>query len=293
MTYSRLRGHVKKYIENIEDLHRILKINDTESEEIKHEYLSYTNGIWQASVEYDRELRLYESLVIRQPMQRIRNLMRIFDNFKIRGLPKTHIKSRKDDIQVDSLLRSLYQFDAFKNVARTIRTYWEHMIFGKYASRLSYANLLTNDGVKKIVEQYITDFYPTTQNLLHKMLFDFLDLTQVHCEMYVRAISDPLLTAFYDKFYDHYKKTTDSEKEAMRTYFDVLNNIALSSMLVRGRVIDVKTCIKYHARTLEHSKVITLLPKVTLFKDSTKKMESFLQTARLEGNVFRYFTIVS
>ena len=54
MTYSRLRGYIKKYIENIDGLHRILKINDTESEEIKHEYLSYTNGIWQASVEYDR-----------------------------------------------------------------------------------------------------------------------------------------------------------------------------------------------------------------------------------------------
>ena len=61
MTYSRLLGHIKKYIVNIEGLHRILKNNDHESEEIKYEYLNCSNRFWQASVEYDRELRLYHS----------------------------------------------------------------------------------------------------------------------------------------------------------------------------------------------------------------------------------------
>ena len=291
MTYSRLRGHVKKYIENIEGLHRIIKINYNESEEIKYEYLNYSIGLWQASVEYDRELRLYESLVIRQPMKRIRNLMRIFENVKIHGFPKTQIMSNYD-IPLDSLNSSMkFQLDAFKNISETIRIYWIHLFHGRYPSKLYYANM--NDGVKKRVEQYITDFLPTTQNWLRKMLFGFTDLAQVHCEMYVRATSDPCLKAFYVKFYDHYNKSTDSEKEAMRTYFDVLNDTALSSMLVTGQVIDVKTCIENHARTVQHFKVITFLPKITLFKDSMKKMESFSQTVRLEGNVFRYFTIIS
>ena len=300
MTYSRLRGHIKIYIGNIEGLHRILKNYDHQIEEIKYEYLNCTNGLWQASVEYDRELRVYQSLVIRQPMQRVIDRMRIFNNFKLYGFPKTPTLIDTIglydlfDIKWNSLFDSMgFQHVAFQNITDTIHTYWAHLNNDKYASKLSYAKVFTNDRVKKIVEQYATDVFPTTQNQFRKMCYDFTDLTQLHCQMYVRAMSDPLLKAFYFKFYDHFKKTTDSEREAMRTYFDFLNDSTLSSMLVRGTVIDVKTCIEKDPETQRILKYTTFLPKVTLFKDSMDKMESFLQTARLEGNVFRYFTIVS
>ena len=288
MTYSRLRGHIKKYVINIEGLHRILNTNDNQSEEIKYEYLNCSNGFWQASFEYVTELRLYESLVIRQPMQRITNLMRIFDNFKIHGFPKTQITLKKD-IQLEFLIASITrQNDAFKNIIGTLDTYWDHWINGKYASKLAYANLITNDGVKTQVEEYISYFLPTAQHLLRKMLIDLNDIAQVHCEMYGRATSDPLLKAFYVKFYDHYNKSTDSEKKAMRTYFDVLNDTELPSLLVTGKVLDVKFCFMRHTLPFQ-----PFLPNLTLFKHLMDRMESFLQTARLEGNVFRYFTIIS
>ena len=232
-------------------------------------------------------------------MQRIIDRMRIFKKFKVYGFPKTHILTDTIGffdlyhIQYESLITSMsFQDVAFKNISDTIYAYYLHLEDSKYASKLSYAKVLTNDGVKKIVEQYTTDFFPTTQNRFRRMFYDFTDLTQLHCEMYVRAISDSLLKAFYFKFYDHYKKTTDSERDAMGTYFDFLNDSTLSSMLVRGTVIDVKTCIEHHAEILRNLKDTTFLPKVTLFKDSMDKMESFLESARLEGNVFRYFTII-
>ena len=223
MTYSRLRAHIKKYVVNIEGLRRILKNNDNQSEEIKYEYLNYSNGLWQSSVEYERELRLYQSLVIRQPVQRIIDRMRIYNNFKVYGFPKTQVLTTDKiglfdlyDIQLESLTTSMmFQDEAFKKISETITTYHSHLNGGKYASKLSYAKMFTNEGVKQIVEQYITDFFPTTQNRFRKMFYDFTDLAHLHCEMYVRAISDPLLKAFYVKFYDHYKKTTDSGREAM------------------------------------------------------------------------------
>ena len=121
ITYSRLRGYIKTYVVTIEGLLRIFLNSDHESEEIIYEYLNYTNGLWQASVEYDRELRLYESLVIRQPLQRIVNRMHIFHNFKVHRFPKTQILtdtiSSYDiyDIQLNLLLSNmLFQQDAFK-----------------------------------------------------------------------------------------------------------------------------------------------------------------------------------
>ena len=300
MTYSRLRGHIQKYIVNIEGLQRILKNNHHESEEIKYEYLNYSNGLWQASIEYDRELRLYQSLVIGLPLQRIIDSMHIFNNLKIYAFPKTQIVTDKIgsfdlfDIQVESMVTDyIFQAEAFRNMSATAYAYYGDMCEGKYASRLSYANMFTNKEGKKLVEQYIRYFFPPIQNRIRKMLYDFTDVTQLHCEMYVRAISDPLLKAFYFKVYDHYKATNISERDAMQTYFNFVNDSTLSSMLVRGTVIDVRTCFNYHADILQSVKYNTLLPEVTLFKDSMDKMESLVQTARLEGNVFRYSTTMS
>ena len=167
---------------------------------IKYEYLNYSNGLWQASVEYDKELKSYESLVIRQPMNSIINRMRIFDNFKVRRFQKVQIMNDQSDdiniydIQETELFQNMKrQKLVFYNITRTIYIYLCNLINGIYASKLSYANMLTNDGVKQIVDQYITYYFPTTQIWLRQLLFDFTDLTQLHCKMYARAISDPLL----------------------------------------------------------------------------------------------------
>ena len=169
MTYSRLRGHTKTYIENIESLLGILKNHDYESEEITYEYLNYTNGLWQASVEYDNELKLYESLMIRQPMHRIIKRMRIFNNFQVRGFPKIQIRNDQPysndiyDLQMTGLkINMIRQHNAFESITNTIAKYANNLSKGTYASKLSYANMLTNDGVKKIVDEYITDYFPTT-----------------------------------------------------------------------------------------------------------------------------------
>ena len=66
-TYTRIRRHTNKYIENIDGLFRNY-IADGHVVEI---ILNYCNGFLEASVEYDRDMRLYESLVIRKPVQNI------------------------------------------------------------------------------------------------------------------------------------------------------------------------------------------------------------------------------
>ena len=85
-TYTRLTEHIKNYIESINGLLRICKADDDEID-ISYRYTNFTNGFWQASADYDRDLRLYESLVIRQPLQRITNSTRYFENYKASVYP--------------------------------------------------------------------------------------------------------------------------------------------------------------------------------------------------------------
>ena len=90
-TYTRLREHIKNYIKSINGLLHICKADDYEIN-ISHRYTNCTNGFWQASADYDRDLRLYESLVIRQPLQRIRNSSRYFENYKAAVYPTGWVK---------------------------------------------------------------------------------------------------------------------------------------------------------------------------------------------------------
>ena len=64
--YTRLGRHIKKYMENIDGL-LCSYITDGHVAEI----ILNCNEILKVSVEYERDMKLYESLVIRQPLQRI------------------------------------------------------------------------------------------------------------------------------------------------------------------------------------------------------------------------------
>ena len=59
-TYTRLRRHIKTYMENIDWLFRSY---NADAHVVK--LISNCNGFFEASVEYDKDIRLYESLVIR------------------------------------------------------------------------------------------------------------------------------------------------------------------------------------------------------------------------------------
>ena len=224
--------------------------------------------------------------------------MHIFNYFiKVYGFPKRQIVTDKIELfdpHVESVVESMrFLPEALRNILDTSTAYLVDLYVGKKTSRLSYANMFTSEEVKKRVDEYTTYLLSNSQKGILKIEYDVTDLTLLHCDMYVRAISDPLLKAFYFNLYDHYKTTNKSERDAMQTYFNFVNDSQLSSMLVRGTVTDVRTCFQYDTHLLGLVKFDPLVPDVTILKDSMDKMESLLQTARLEGNVFRYSTTMS
>ena len=85
-TYTRLGRHIKKYMEHIDGLLRSY-IADGHVAEINLN----CNEILEVSFEYERDMTLYESLVIRQPLQRV-----IDENNQFKKIKKIHFYSEID-----------------------------------------------------------------------------------------------------------------------------------------------------------------------------------------------------
>ena len=69
-TYVQLREHIRKYIQNMDALVRIYNANG-QRRQPGIQCFNYSDAFLQASVRYERELRRYESLVVRKPLKRI------------------------------------------------------------------------------------------------------------------------------------------------------------------------------------------------------------------------------
>ena len=104
-TYTRLSRNIKKYMENIDGLLRSY-IADGHVAEI----IFNCNGILDVSVEYERDMKLYESLVIRQPLQRV-----IDENNYLKETNKRQFDSNKDLY----LLLMDYDWNNVKNMKKT------------------------------------------------------------------------------------------------------------------------------------------------------------------------------
>ena len=69
-TYTRVRRHIRTYIDNIDGIHEIYSADYHENETVA-KCFNYSNAILTASGEYVTDLKLYESLVIQIPLTRI------------------------------------------------------------------------------------------------------------------------------------------------------------------------------------------------------------------------------
>ena len=281
-TYTRLREHIKNYIDSINGLLRICKADDHEID-ISYRYINRTNGFWQVSADYDRDLRLYESLVIRQPLQRISNSIRYFEHYIISVYPAGWHGSHN--------YYAIYHADSFniyfqfRYINWKIRPYIKNLTEGISASKLSYARMLMSGKTGKLFDDYTTKVMPTSTALISKAAFNVQELSSVLCSMIIDASEDPLLKAFFAELYDRYNTTTPSDRIAMSNYFKLERN-TLDLKLVRGDVDGWSKCTDDLDIPLKQLRN-TILGNLTSFKDMMNNVESFLQTTRLDGRFFR------
>ena len=283
-TYTRLIGHIKQYIETMDWL---LCMHNNGSHIINDTFLSYSNGFWQVSVEYTRYLRLYESLVIRQPLQRIKRARNTFEEHKVRFTAKAvHLQSSLDYFWY--AFRKANSYSIALNSTGTVGAvdaYLYNLKNEGNASRIHIADVLTSDRITQLVGHF-KDLVSKMGETFTKYMIEYAHIIQMGCLCQVDAAAEPLLRVFYAKLYDHYKITTGSEKYAMSKYFKFKDNNSTYAKLVRGE-INGNDCMVHHFKFgLQNLDSNISLRNLTTFKN---RLDSFLQKTRLDGTFYRYF----
>ena len=280
-TYTRLIGHIKQYIETMD---RLLCMHKDGCHIIKTKFFNYSNGFWQASVEYAKDLRLYESLVIRQPLQRIRRARDTFEDHKVRGTAKiVQLQSSLNYFRYTfrKAISYLIEFNSTGTVG-AIEAYLHNLKNEGNASRIFLADVLTSDRITQLVGD-VKDLTLRTKEIVFKYMIDYTYIVQLNCLCAVDAAAEPLLRVFYAKLYDHYTRTTGSEKDAMRKYFMIKDDTSAYAKLVRGE-INGTDCVD-NTYDPPNSEYNISLRNLTKFKN---RLDSFLHKTRLDGTFYRY-----
>ena len=289
-TYTRLGRHIKKYMENIDGLLRSY-IADGHVAEI----ILNCNEILKVSVEYERDMKLYESLVIRQPLQRI-----IDEKNKFKEMKKNYFDSKigrysdlTESIGNNQLitLNSWLQFDR-THALDTISSYLENLKKETHVSKLSLAAVFTSDKIWKLVDKYQESVTRSQDNIHQLIIFKHEMIYNGVCESYwdLLTSSYPLLHPWVTKQTDLYNRSSDYEKAAMERYFMPTINSSIYRRMLRHDRSLMRDCFAKLSRSYPSYNFTTLSTRqLTTFKNN---LDSFLQKSRLEGTFYRYVRVV-
>ena len=286
-TYTRLGRHIKKYMENIDGLLRSY-IADGDVAEI----ILNCNEIFQVSFEYERDMKLYESLVIRQALQR---LIVVKDYLKESN--KRNVLSKKDLC----LLIMGYYLDNLKNMRKnwfhydrthatgTISSYLENLKNERTVSKLSLAVVFTTDKIQKLVDKY-QDSVTRSQDNIRQFITVMNEMMHGSCLAYMNTFMFLLLRQWVTKQNDHYNRSSDYEKAAMERYFMPDINSSIYRRMLRHDRNLLRECYDTFKEAVPSYNFTTLsLRQLTAFKN---KLDSFLRKSRLDGTFFRYVRVV-
>ena len=285
-TYTRLRRHINKYIENIDGLFRNY-IADGHVVEI---ILNYCNGFLEASVEYDRDMRLYESLVIRKPLQNIietETAMIQFLNFVTSGAAIYRKRFEYYEENLETMRDNWHEYNR-SHATDTIIAYLESLKNNRHVNKLSLAAFFTSDKITKLVDNY-QDSVTRSQENIRKMMTDLDVFGRSTCEVYLMA-SNGILGSWCTKQYDHYNRSSDYEKAAMERYFVPYINSSIYRRIIQRDTTIYDECLLASRELIPSHNFTTLsLRPLTAFKNM---LESFLQKTRLDGTFFRYVSVI-
>ena len=287
-TYTRISRHIKKYMENIDGLLRSY-IADGHVAEI----ILNCNEILEVSVEYEMDVKLYESLVIRQPLQRIideKNHLKEFNKKYFRG----KIDKHRDILllrwkHIDTIIDNLRQFDRTR-ANDTISSYLQNLKNETNVSRLSVAAVFTSDKILKLVEKYQDSVTRKEDNIRELISVMNEVLVGVCYVAYLFRDTRVMLSQWLTKQNDHYNNISDYEKAAMERYFMPDINSSIYRRMLRRDWRLYWDCHKTITELVPSYNFTTLsLRQLTTFKN---KLESFLRKSRLDGTFFRYVIVV-
>ena len=286
-TYTRLRRHIKTYMESIDWLLRNY-IADAYVVEI----ILHCNEFLEASVEYDKDIRLYESLVIRQPLQRV-----ILEKNKINEIQErivfTVARLSRDIIsylRVFFYLKQQWRNYSRSHVTDTIVAYLYNLKNETPVSKLSLAVVFTSDRTMKQLDKF-QDSVKSLQEHFNKIDANRNDARYMQCQLYVFVLSKNLLTAWFAKQYSHYTRSSVYDKAAMQSYFMPDINSSIYIGMLRNDEDIYWKCFSEVKKAMKspYNFEFVSLRQITAFQN---KLKSFLQNSRLDGTFFRYVSVI-
>ena len=281
-TYSRVRHYITSYIENIGGLFQML-LADFYKGGSNLTYFNYSNGLWEASVGYNKEINVYQSLIIRQPLQRKAEARKpLEENNIIMSAMFRQLVNKLEHL--NSLLNKAVKYE-FPLLAKVINRYLYDLKTHTKISKLSVADMLVSE---KSLESYV-NLLPRVRYINAKIWDDITYMLNLSCQCSVKSVDTPFLLAFFEKLYDHYENTTGPERDAMDRYFLHETNSFFLEKLASGE-INSEECNWDYTHTLpSFDNISNSLHNVQFIIDN---MNSFLETTRLDGTFFRYFLML-
>ena len=289
-TYSRLRRHIKKYMEDIDGLFHSY-IADGHVEEI----LLNSNGILEASVEYDRDMRLYESLVFQQPLQVITNTTNYIKEMTGRLVYSNTLWFYNEMAYYESnrnYIRNQWRDYAKSSHKYTLVEYLKNLKNERNVSKLSLAVMFTSDKTIKLVEKY-EGSVARLEESFRRMMTAMAQTGKGLCNIYNIMFADPkstLLTSWLTKQNGHYNISSDYEKAAMESYFTGSISSSIYRRILRRDMWLHIECNKAIEDLKPSFNFTTFsLRQLVAFKN---KLEPFLRKSRLDGSFFRYVSVI-
>ena len=287
-TYTRISRHIKKYMENIDGLLRSY-IADGHVAEI----ILNCNEILEVSVEYERDMTLYESLVIRQSLQRIideKNILKELNKGRLYDKLEKYLDLYSLCLRhIDTIIDNLRQYDR-THANDTISSYLQNLKNETNASRLSVAAVFTSDKILKLVEKY-QDSVTRKEDSIRELIEAIDGMAGGMCRVAYSFIRTPvMLRQWLAKQNDHYNNISDYEKAAMERYFMPDINSSIYRRMLRRDWGLMGDCLETLRELVPSYNFTTLsLRQLTAFKN---KLEYFLRKSRLDGTFFRYVSVV-
>ena len=280
-TYTRLKGRITKYKEQIDVILRI-NLTDCHKADPRNKCISHCNGFWRVSVDYERDLRLYESLVIKQPLHQLnieKEKWELFDK-RIQEISdegfQSYINIFGDSIvEMDNCLITYHD----THTTDTIKTYVDNLRKGKRANKLFIAGKFNK--IVPLVDNctHFVRIYNDRKRIIMNNKF----VSEI-CRLQKLVKQLPLLKAWYQKMHHYINTTTDDDKYVMEDYFTISNHNSPQAKMVRGDERFMYVCDRKSSGHFT-STITVSSRQITSYK---KTLEPLLQKTQLDGTLFRY-----
>ena len=281
-TFARLRGHITKSIEHIDGLFHP-NITYGHMTETKNTSVDHNNAFWRTVADYERDLKQYESLVIKQPQERIVKVIEMTEIYRkdIVALDVANTEWKDSYRQsVDDLDRCLTAYHN-TNTTAMLKSYFADLKNERQTSKLHLALKLHSNNAIPLLYNFRASIWRTQESMCaHIKNID--DLGRMHCKFYINT-RNSLLQAFFSKLHYHLNITTGSEKSAMEDYFMLNNRTSHRARIVRGDETLYHECTN-RSFLPSHSIKKVHVRNIYLFKVN---LDKFLRTTDLNGKLFR------